>query len=69
MAYISTSPAPSGLAARTRTLLKNLLGAASEYSSYRRTYKGLASLSDRELTDIGLRRCDIERVCADLARR
>lgn len=35
---------------------------------YRRTYDELMTLTDRELDDIGVARCDIQRVARDTAR-
>ena len=69
MAYITTSPAGSGLWFRIYSVLDTLLGGALQARAYNRTYRELSRLTDRELDDIGLRRIDIESVCAACAGR
>ncbi|WP_127115624.1 DUF1127 domain-containing protein [Shimia sediminis] len=64
MAYITTTPAGTGLLYRIYSILDTLLGGALKSSAYKRTYRELSRLSDRELDDIGLRRIDIESACA-----
>lgn len=43
----------------TSGLLGRLLGALREFRRYQRTISELEMLSDRELRDIGLNRCEI----------
>jgi len=67
MAYITTSPARTGLFFRTLSRIDALLGASSHRLAYNRTHRELSRLTDRELKDIGLHRCDIENVCANIS--
>lgn len=64
MAYITTSPAGTGLWYRIYAMLDTLMGGALQARAYNRTYRELSRLTDRELDDIGLRRIDIESACA-----
>ncbi|CAD0185827.1 hypothetical protein RUESEDTHA_02727 [Ruegeria sp. THAF57] len=48
-----------GLTARIATLVARIKEAYTLRAEYNRTYSELQSLSDRELNDIGVRRCDI----------
>jgi len=41
---------------------ERVFGAIAEWNDRRRTYKELASLSERELDDIGISRADIDRM-------
>lgn len=43
-------------------MLTKVAKAINRYSAYRRTTTELARLSDRELGDLGIARCDINRV-------
>lgn len=52
------------LAARIANLIERVKENRARASEYTRTYSELQRLSDRELNDIGIRRCDI----ADIAR-
>lgn len=45
--------------ARLRQIAQSLRAALKQRSEYRRTYRALQNLTDRELADIGLHRCDI----------
>ncbi|MEP1930239.1 DUF1127 domain-containing protein [Shimia sp.] len=63
MAYATTTHAPVGFADRIRTLFSNLRLHAQERVEYTRTFKELSRLTNRELADIGLRRCDIADAC------
>ncbi|MCG7624796.1 MULTISPECIES: DUF1127 domain-containing protein [unclassified Epibacterium] len=59
----STVATPS-VVARLRGLAENARTSWDLYKEYKRTYEELDALTDRDLADIGIRRCDI----ADLAR-
>ncbi len=52
------------LSARFANLVERIKENRARGAEYNRTYRELQSLSDRELNDIGVRRCDI----ADIAR-
>ncbi|WP_170462226.1 DUF1127 domain-containing protein [Ruegeria arenilitoris] len=52
------------LTARIANLIERVKENRARASEYTRTYTELQRLSDRELNDIGIRRCDI----ADIAR-
>ncbi|KUJ85205.1 hypothetical protein AVO45_17005 [Ruegeria marisrubri] len=45
---------------RIRNLVDGIKQARARAVEYNRTYSELQSLSDRELNDIGIRRCDIQ---------
>ena len=65
MAYtVSTSHGTFPFSARLRAAVSHLRTALAHRSEYRRTYAELENLSNRELADIGVRRCDIH----DIAR-
>lgn len=53
-----------GLTARITVLVARIKEGFALRTEYNRTYAELQSLSDRELNDIGVRRCDIK----DIAR-
>jgi uncharacterized protein YjiS (DUF1127 family) len=40
-----------------------------EYNRYRRTFRELSNLTNRELADIGIARCDIPNVAYNLVTR
>ncbi|SDC79109.1 DUF1127 domain-containing protein [Ruegeria marina] len=65
MAYatVNTGHAPS-IAARILSAVKSTREAWAKNASYKRTFNELDRLSNRELADIGVRRCDI----SDIAR-
>ena len=50
--------------ARISDLIQRIKTARARAAEYERTYTELQRLSDRELNDVGIRRCDI----ADIAR-
>ncbi len=52
------------LSARIASFVERIKENRARAAEYRRTYRELQSLSNRELDDIGVRRCDI----ADIAR-
>lgn len=43
-------------------MLTKVTKALNRYNAYRRTSAELARLSDRELSDLGIARCDIDRI-------
>jgi uncharacterized protein YjiS (DUF1127 family) len=45
-----------------KVMLTKVAKALNRYSAYRRTTNELARLTDRELGDLGIARCDINRV-------
>ncbi|MFC3614576.1 DUF1127 domain-containing protein [Lutimaribacter marinistellae] len=66
MAHITTNPTfGSSLASRLRSVFAGLREARQRDAEMRRTYNELNGLSERELADIGLRRCDIDDVVRD----
>ncbi|WP_299356388.1 DUF1127 domain-containing protein [uncultured Shimia sp.] len=68
MAHATVNLAHFGFFDVIRNTFADLRAAAAERSAYQRTYNELSRLTDRELSDIGLRRCDIAEVCAKSAR-
>lgn len=65
MAHVlNTNIASSSFVARLRDAIEQARSSWALYNEYKSTYNELASLTDRDLADIGVRRCDI----ADLAR-
>ncbi|MCE8510061.1 DUF1127 domain-containing protein [Ruegeria pomeroyi] len=65
MAYatVTADRAPS-VVARVLSALKSTRATWARNAAYKRTFNELDRLSNRELADIGIRRCDIE----DIAR-
>ena len=51
------------------TLVKNIAKKIEQYNRYRRTVIELSNLTNRDLADIGIARCDIPRVAAGYANR
>lgn len=49
------------------TWFKNALVRLKARKVYNHTYKQLSNLSDRDLRDIGIHRCDIERIAIEAA--
>jgi uncharacterized protein YjiS (DUF1127 family) len=65
MAHVfNTASTEFGLIARLRSAVADLSASWAQSREYKRTYTQLDRLSNRELADIGVRRCDI----ADIAR-
>ncbi|MGV6806243.1 MAG: DUF1127 domain-containing protein [Ruegeria sp.] len=65
MANVSTlTHGGLNLSARFREFVARIKQANARATEYSQTYSELQRLSDRELNDIGIRRCDI----ADIAR-
>jgi len=52
-----------------QNLLNSIAKSIAKYNRYRRTYRELSNLNNRELADIGIARCDIQNVAANLVRR
>ncbi|OIQ30546.1 MAG: hypothetical protein BM562_09355 [Alphaproteobacteria bacterium MedPE-SWcel] len=61
---LNTNFASSSLVTRLRTMADTARNSWDLYKEYKRTFNELDMLTDRDLADIGIRRCDI----ADLAR-
>lgn len=59
--HIATS-ADNGLAARFSTLVETIRLRAAKRKVFRQTFGELSSLSDRELSDLGLNRSEIRRI-------
>ena len=64
MAYATSTTAPITFWDRVRALFTNFRAASEERAAYNRTYRELSRLTNRELADIGLRRCDINDACS-----
>ena len=65
MAYATvTADRARSLVARVLSVLKSTRATWARNTAYKRTFNELDRLSNRELADIGIRRCDIE----DIAR-
>jgi len=52
-----------------QTLVKSIAKKIEEYNRYRRTVAELSNLTNRDLADIGIARCDIHSVASNLVRR
>jgi uncharacterized protein YjiS (DUF1127 family) len=52
-----------------QTLVKSIAKKIEEYNRYRRTFRELSNLTNRELADIGIARCDIPNVASNLVTR
>ena len=52
-----------------QNLLNNISKSIAKYNRYRRTFRELSNLTNRELADIGIARCDIPNVASNLVRR
>lgn len=65
MAYVQNTTVEFGLVARLRAFVAQAATNWAQSREYKRTYEQLSRLTNRELADIGLRRCDI----ADIARK
>ena len=52
-----------------QTLINNITKSITKYNRYRRTFRELSNLTNRELADIGIARCDIPNVASNLVRR
>jgi len=51
------------------TLVKSISKKITEYKRYRRTVIELSNLTNRDLADIGIARCDIHNIAANLNAR
>lgn len=69
MAYTEDRTAPRGafhaLTRRAAALRAAMAAARARRAAYRRTFAELDQLSDRELSDIGIARCDIHRLARE----
>ena len=59
---INTASSGFNLTARIRGFVENTKQAWALNAEYKRTYAELDSLENRELADIGVRRCDIAEI-------
>lgn len=51
---------PSGFAVKDTTMINTLIRKYNSWQQYRRTYDELSRLSNRELSDLGIGRGDID---------
>lgn len=63
MAFVQNTTTEFGLVARLRSFVARAHSNWAMSREYKRTYAQLSRLTNRELADIGVRRCDI----ADIA--
>lgn len=63
----STTPYPA--TGPYAAFLKYLAARAQRHAVYRQTHSELTTLTDRELADLGLSRCDIPRVSTEAAQQ
>ncbi|MFD2738512.1 DUF1127 domain-containing protein [Sulfitobacter aestuarii] len=69
MAYMNTSATTPSFFARIGTAFEKLATRYKQHRMYRETFEGLSALSNRELADLGLNRCELRRVSWDAAKR
>lgn len=67
MVYATTTHTGFDIFGRINAAIENFRIAAAQRTAFNRTYKELSRLTNRELSDIGLRRCDIEDVARNSA--
>ncbi|WP_343079077.1 DUF1127 domain-containing protein [Ostreiculturibacter nitratireducens] len=68
MAYVnSAAPAAAGVRYQIQNLLEALSVRRRQYAVYRTTRAELEAMTDRDLSDIGLSRYDIEAVAREAA--
>ena len=65
MAFVQNTTSEFGPVARLRAFVAQVAANWAMSREYKRTYAQLSRLTNRELADIGVRRCDI----ADIARK
>lgn len=65
MAFVQNTTTEFGLMSRLRAVVAKVAANWAMSREYKRTYAQLSRLTNRELADIGVRRCDI----ADIARK
>lgn len=65
MTFVHNTTAELGLTGRLRAFAAQAVSNWEKGREYKRTYAQLSRLTNRELADIGVRRCDI----ADIARK
>jgi uncharacterized protein YjiS (DUF1127 family) len=63
MAYATPTSAGAGRSFGFGAFVAYIREAIATRLAYRRTFTQLSRLNDRELADIGLVRCDIDKVC------
>jgi len=59
---INTAPTGFNLIARIRGIVESTTNAWALNAEYKRTFAELDNLENRELADIGVRRCDIAEI-------
>lgn len=70
MSHMShTRPAAHGAFERVSDFAGGLRTRFQQYCMFRETLSDLSALTDRELTDLGIRRTDLRRVARDAAYR
>ena len=52
-----------------QSLVKSIAKKIEQYNRYRRTVVELSNLTNRDLADIGIARCDIPRIAAGFVNR
>jgi uncharacterized protein YjiS (DUF1127 family) len=68
MAYVNTTAAADfGFVARLNAVKASLATRIASYRVYRETFAELSSLSDRDLTDLGLGRSGIRSIALEAA--
>jgi uncharacterized protein YjiS (DUF1127 family) len=68
MTTTTTNIAPAAPAARgLRGFIAGIKTGMARHAVYRKTYKELADLTDRDLSDIGISRADISRIATEAA--
>jgi uncharacterized protein YjiS (DUF1127 family) len=69
MAYSNTTSAPTfSLLARIGSGFDAMVNSYKKYRLYRETHDGLSALTNRELADLGVHRCDITRIAREATR-
>ena len=69
MAYMNTTTAnTTSVFARIGGAFEALATRYKQHRLYRETFDGLSALSNRELADLGVHRCDITRIAREATR-
>jgi len=68
MAYLNTTSAPS-ISARISGFAADVMARYRRHQLYRETLNGLSALSNHELADLGLHRCQLRRIAAEASQR
>jgi len=66
---LSPSPSSASVWKKTKSMLSRILRFVQDWKRYGRVVQELSRLSDRELADIGITRCDIDRIARGQSRR